>query len=96
MLFRSILVDQIEQDIAAGLETWVAIREATVRRFRPIALTAAAAVLAMIPLARSVLWGPMAYAIMGGLIVATILTILFVPALYAAWFRVKPSPRASG
>ena len=91
MIMRNtvILVDQIEQDIAAGLETWVAIREATVRRFRPIALTAAAAVLAMIPLTRSVLWGPMAYAIMGGLIVATILTILFVPALYAAWFRVR-------
>ncbi len=59
------------------------------RRFRPIALTAAAAVLAMIPLTRSVLWGPMAYSIMGGLIVATALTLLFVPALYAAWFRVK-------
>ena len=68
---------------------WTAIREATVRRFRPIVLTAAAAVLAMIPLTRSVLWGPMAYAIMGGLIVATILTVLFVPALYAAWFRVR-------
>jgi len=64
-------------------------REAAVRRFRPIVLTAAAAVLAMIPLTRSVLWGPMAYAIMGGLIVATVLTLLFVPALYAAWFRVR-------
>ena len=59
------------------------------RRFRPIALTAAAAVLAMIPLTRSVLWGPMAYAIMGGLVVATVMTILFVPALYAAWFKVQ-------
>jgi multidrug efflux pump subunit AcrB len=84
-----ILVDQIEQDTSAGLPVWEAIREATVRRFRPITLTAAAAVLAMIPLTRSVLWGPMAYAIMGGLIVATILTLLFVPALYAAWFRVR-------
>ncbi len=91
MIMRNsvILVDQIEQDIAAGLPQWLAIREATVRRFRPIVLTAAAAVLAMIPLARSVLWGPMAYAIMGGLIFATVLTLLFVPALYAAWFRVK-------
>jgi len=91
MIMRNtvILVDQIEQDIDAGSDAWTAIREATVRRFRPITLTAAAAVLAMIPLTRSVLWGPMAYAIMGGLIVATVLTVLFVPALYAAWFRVK-------
>jgi len=91
MIMRNtvILVDQIEQDIDAGSDAWTAIREATVRRFRPITLTAAAAVLAMIPLTRSVLWGPMAYAIMGGLIVATMLTVLFVPALYAAWFRVK-------
>lgn len=92
MIMRNtvILVDQIEQDIRAGSDSWTAIREATVRRFRPIVLTAAAAVLAMIPLTRSVLWGPMAFAIMGGLIVATVLTVLFVPALYAAWFRVKP------
>jgi multidrug efflux pump len=91
MIMRNtvILVDQIEQDAASGLPTWEAIREATVRRFRPITLTAAAAVLAMIPLTRSVLWGPMAYTIMGGLLVATILTLLFVPALYAAWFRVR-------
>jgi multidrug efflux pump len=91
MIMRNtvILVDQIEQDVHAGSDTWTAIREATVRRFRPIVLTAAAAVLAMIPLTRSVLWGPMAFAIMGGLIVATVLTILFVPALYAAWFRVR-------
>ncbi|HWA38818.1 MAG TPA: efflux RND transporter permease subunit [Burkholderiales bacterium] len=91
MIMRNtvILVDQIEQDIAEGSDPWTAIREATVRRFRPIVLTAAAAVLAMIPLTRSVLWGPMAYAIMGGLIVATVLTVLFVPALYAAWFRVR-------
>jgi multidrug efflux pump len=91
MIMRNtvILVDQIEQDVRAGSDTWTAIREATVRRFRPITLTAAAAVLAMIPLTRSVLWGPMAYAIMGGLVIATLLTIVFVPALYAAWFRVK-------
>lgn len=96
MIMRNtvILVDQIDQDIADGAHPWDAIREATVRRFRPIVLTAAAAVLAMIPLARSVLWGPMAYAIMGGLIVATALTLLFVPALYAAWFRVRrPAPQ---
>jgi multidrug efflux pump len=91
MIMRNtvILVDQIDRDIHAGSDHWTAIREATVRRFRPIMLTAAAAVLAMIPLTRSVLWGPMAYAIMGGLVVATILTVLFVPALYAAWFRVR-------
>ncbi len=94
MIMRNtvILVDQIEQDRAAGAEPWIAIREATVRRFRPIVLTAAASVLAMIPLTRSVLWGPMAIAIMGGLIIATLLTILFVPALYASWFRVERGP----
>jgi len=96
MIMRNsvILVDQIEQDIAAGLDKWHAIIEATVRRFRPIVLTALAAVLAMIPLSRSVFFGPMAVAIMGGLIVATALTLLFLPALYAAWFRVKEVPRA--
>jgi multidrug efflux pump len=91
-----ILVDQIEKDIAAGAAPWNAIVESAVRRFRPIILTAAAAVLAMIPLSRSVFWGPMAVAIMGGLTVATALTLLFLPALYAAWFRVKkPVPPAS-
>lgn len=91
MIMRNsvILVDQIEQDIASGLDRWQAIIEATVRRFRPIVLTALAAVLAMIPLSRSVFYGPMAVAIMGGLIVATALTLLFLPALYAAWFRVR-------
>ncbi|SDI65528.1 multidrug efflux pump [Pseudomonas delhiensis] len=94
MIMRNsvILVDQIEQDIAHGLDRWHAIIEATVRRFRPIVLTALAAVLAMIPLSRSVFFGPMAVAIMGGLIVATALTLLFLPALYAAWFRVKKEP----
>lgn len=93
MIMRNsvILVDQIEQDISHGLDRWHAIIEATVRRFRPIVLTALAAVLAMIPLSRSVFFGPMAVAIMGGLIVATALTLLFLPALYAAWFRVKES-----
>jgi multidrug efflux pump len=84
-----ILVDQIEQDIRGGLAPWEAIIEATVRRFRPIVLTALAAVLAMIPLSRSAFFGPMAVAIMGGLVVATGLTLLFLPALYAAWFRVR-------
>ncbi|KAF1051350.1 MAG: Multidrug resistance protein MexB [Stenotrophomonas maltophilia] len=91
MIMRNsvILVDQIEQDIAQGQDRWHAIIEATVRRFRPIVLTALAAVLALIPLSRSVFFGPMAVAIMGGLIVATALTLLFLPALYAAWFRVR-------
>ena len=91
MIIRNsvILVDQIEQDIAAGAEAWDAIVEAAVRRCRPILLTAAAAALAMIPLSRSGFWGPMAVAIMGGLLVATALTLLFLPALYAAWFRVR-------
>jgi multidrug efflux pump subunit AcrB len=97
MIIRNsvILIDQIEQDISEGAEPWHAVVESAVRRFRPIILTAAAAVLAMIPLSRSVFWGPMAVAIMGGLIVATGLTLLFLPALYAAWFRVrKPGPMA--
>jgi multidrug efflux pump len=84
-----ILIDQIEQDRARGVPAWEAIVESAVRRLRPIVLTAAAAVLAMIPLSRSVFWGPMAVAIMGGLIVATVLTLLALPAMYAAWFRVK-------
>jgi multidrug efflux pump len=93
MIMRNsvILIDQIEQDRARGVPAWNAIVESAVRRFRPIVLTAAAAVLAMIPLSRSVFWGPMAVAIMGGLIVATALTLLALPAMYAAWFRVKKS-----
>ena len=93
MIMRNsvILVDQIEQDIRAGSDEWTAIVEATVRRFRPIVLTAAAAVLAMIPLSRSDFFGPQAITIMGGLIGATVLTVFFVPALYAAWFRVGRS-----
>jgi multidrug efflux pump len=92
MIMRNsvILIDQIEQDRAQGVPAWTAIVEAAVRRLRPIILTAAAAVLAMIPLSRSVFWGPMAVAIMGGLVVATVLTLLALPAMYAAWFRVKP------
>ncbi len=91
MIIRNsvILIDQIEQDIARGVDAWTAIVEAAVRRARPIMLTAAAAVLAMIPLIISSFWGPMAVAIMGGLIVATALTLLSLPAMYAAWFRVQ-------
>jgi multidrug efflux pump len=91
MIMRNsiILVDQIDQDVARGVSPWSAIVDATVRRSRPVVLTAAAAVLAMIPLTRSVFWGPMAISIMGGLVVATALTLVFVPALYAAWFRVR-------
>ncbi|MFZ4551508.1 MAG: efflux RND transporter permease subunit [Aquabacterium sp.] len=91
MIMRNsvILIDQIEQDRALGVAAWDAIVDAAVRRFRPIVLTAAAAVLAMIPLSRSTFWGPMAVAIMGGLIVATALTLLALPAMYAAWFRVR-------
>ena len=84
-----ILIDQIEQDRSRGVPAWDAIVESAVRRLRPLVLTAAAAVLAMIPLSRSVFWGPMAVAIMGGLIVATVLTLLALPAMYAAWFRVR-------
>jgi len=83
-----ILIDQIEQGRAKGVAARQAIIDACVHRYRPIILTAAAAVLAMIPLSRSVFWGPMAVAIMGGLIVATALTLLSLPAMYAAWFKV--------
>ena len=91
MIMRNavILIDQIEQDRARGVPAWDAVVESAVRRFRPIVLTAAAAVLAMIPLSRSVFWGPMAVAIMGGLLVGTVLTLLALPAMYAAWFRVE-------
>ncbi len=97
MIMRNsvILVDQIDTDIETGSQPAEAIVEATVRRFRPIMLTAAATVLAMIPLTRSAFYGPMAVAIMGGLLIATVLTLLFLPALYAAWFRVgTPEPQA--
>lgn len=91
MIMRNsvILVDQIDQDKLAGRSDFDAIVDSTVRRFRPIVLTAAAAILAMIPLTHSAFFGPMAVAIMGGLTVATLLTLLFLPALYAAWFRVE-------
>ena len=95
MIMRNsvILIDQIEQGRAAGVAARQAIIDACVSRYRPIILTAAAAVLAMIPLSRSVFWGPMAVAIMGGLIVATALTLLSLPAMYAAWFKIdKQTP----
>ncbi len=94
MIMRNtvILIDQIDHDMAAGLNAWNAIVESTVRRARPVVLTALAAILAMIPLSRSVFWGPMAISMMGGLLVATVLTLIFLPALYAAWFRVQPEP----
>ena len=99
MIIRNsvILVDQIDMDMARGLHPWDAVIDATTNRFRPIVLTAAAASLGMIPIASEVFWGPMAYAIIGGLIVATLLTLLFLPALYVAWFRIKePSKGAVG
>jgi multidrug efflux pump subunit AcrB len=84
-----ILIDQIEREIAGGLAPWDAVAAAASHRVRPILLTAAAAVLGMIPIAPTVFWGPMAVAIMGGLVVATALTLVFLPALYVAWFRIK-------
>ena len=90
MIMRNsiILIDQIEQDEAAGKSAWNAVIDSTIRRFRPIVLTALAAILAMIPLTHSTYFAPMAVAIMGGLLVATLLTLLFLPALYVAWYRV--------
>jgi multidrug efflux pump subunit AcrB len=91
MIMRNsvILVDQVQTEIAQGRDTWTAVVDAAVHRTRPVTLTAAATVLAMIPLTRSIFWAPMAIAIMGGLTVATLLTIFFMPALYAAWFNVR-------
>ncbi|MCQ4634450.1 efflux RND transporter permease subunit [Shinella sp. CPCC 100929] len=89
-----ILVVQIEELRREGMHAWDAVREATEHRMRPILLTAAAASLALIPISREVFWGPMAYAMMGGIIVGTVLTLLFLPALYIAWFRIKPSEKA--
>ena len=86
-----ILIIQIEHSRAEGRPPWEAVMEATEHRMRPILLTAAAATLALIPIAREVFWGPMAYAMMGGIVVGTVLTLLFLPALYLAWFRVKAS-----
>jgi multidrug efflux pump subunit AcrB len=90
-----ILVHQIETEIAHGRSRWSAVVEASSHRFRPIMLTAAAAIFGMIPIAPTVFWGPMAYAIMGGLAVATVLTLVFLPALYVACFRVRPEEAVS-
>ena len=84
-----ILIDQIEAERAAGKPIWDAVIEAAVSRFRPIMLTAISTVLGMIPIAPTMFWGPMAYAIMGGLLVGTVLTLIFLPALYVAWFRAQ-------
>jgi multidrug efflux pump subunit AcrB len=91
MIIRNsvILVHQIELEREAGRDPWDAVVEAAAHRFRPILLTAAAATLGMLPIAPTVFWGPMAYAIIGGLIVATILTLIFLPALYVIWFRIR-------
>jgi multidrug efflux pump len=98
MIMRNavILVDQIESDVVHGLTRREAIVEATVRRARPVVLTALAAILAMIPLSRSAFWGPMAITIMGGLFVATFLTLLYLPGLYALWFRKSLDERGAG
>ena len=98
MIMRNavILVDQIETDVSHGLSRREAIVEATVRRARPVVLTALAAILAMIPLTRSAFWGPMAITIMGGLFVATFLTLLYLPGLYSLWFRKSLEERGSG
>jgi multidrug efflux pump subunit AcrB len=90
MIIRNsvVLIAQIQTNESAGIDRWNAIVDATAHRLRPILLTAAAAVLGLIPIAGEVFWGPMAYAMMGGLLVATVLTLFFLPALYAMWYRV--------
>ena len=95
MIIRNsvILIDQIEQHIKSGETTWDAIINSAVLRFRPIMLTAAAAILGMLPLVQSTFWGPMAVAISGGLLGATVMTLLVLPTMYAAWFKVKPETR---
>ena len=88
-----ILIEQVEAERKQGKESWNAVIDAAVSRFRPIMLTAISTVLGLIPIASTIFWGPMAFSIMGGLLVATVLTLIFLPALYVAWFRVK-DPRA--
>jgi multidrug efflux pump subunit AcrB len=87
-----ILIDEVERQIEAGQHVWDAVVNAAIHRTRPILLTASAATLGMIPIAPTVFWGPMAFAIIGGLAVATVLTLVFLPALYVAWFRVAEPP----
>ena len=89
-----ILIVQIEEHRRDGMGPWDAVLDATIHRTRPIMLTAAAASLALIPISREGFWAPMAFAMMGGIIVGTVLTLLFLPALYVAWFRVKPPVKA--
>ena len=84
-----ILIDQIENERAEGKPVWDAVIAGAMSRFRPIMLTAISTVLGLIPIAPTIFWGPMAYAIMGGLLVATVLTLIFLPALYVLWFRAK-------
>jgi multidrug efflux pump subunit AcrB len=91
MIIRNsvILIDQIARNVAAGESDWDAVLNATLHRLRPILLTAGAAILAMLPIARDVFWGPMAFAIIGGLAGATVLTLIFLPPLYVAWFGIS-------
>jgi multidrug efflux pump len=89
-----ILIEQIDFELVQGLEAWDAVIAACLSRFRPIMLTAISTVLGLIPIAITIFWGPMAYAVMGGLLVATVLTLIFLPALYVAWFRVREPGRA--
>jgi multidrug efflux pump subunit AcrB len=90
-----ILIEQIDFELARGVDVWNAVIEASVSRFRPIMLTAISTVLGLIPIAVTIFWGPMAIAVMGGLLVATVLTLIFLPTLYVAWFRIK-EPAAMG
>jgi len=90
-----ILIEQIDFELARGVNVWNAVIEASVSRFRPIMLTAISTVLGLIPIAVTIFWGPMAIAVMGGLLVATVLTLIFLPAVYVAWFRIK-EPAAMG
>jgi multidrug efflux pump subunit AcrB len=90
-----ILIDQIENVRAEGKAAWDAVVEGTMSRFRPIMLTAISTVLGLVPIAPTIFWGPMAYAIMGGLLIATVLTLVFLPALYVIWFGVE-EPKAKG
>lgn len=97
MIIRNsvVLIAQIHTNESAGMDRWHSIVDAAVHRLGPILLTAAAAVLGLIPIAGEMFWGPMAYAIMGGLLVATVLTLFFLPALYAMWYRVPVDPAGS-
>jgi multidrug efflux pump subunit AcrB len=97
MIIRNsiVLIMQIRDNEKTGMARYDAIIHATMHRMRPILLTAAAAILGLIPIAGEVFWGPMAFAMMGGLLVATLLTLIFLPALYAAWYRIEPEPVAA-